>query len=132
MADIAYLYGHPNQQPLVREPSDIKPPEDDEEWTKCFEPQVWPSLSFPSHPLLPPPPSQPHSHTLSFLYFQADAPTDPDLLTPEQLALVVDGPALVHIFGHKDLEALFLQLASIVGALIACRVSPAQKRMIVR
>jgi magnesium-transporting ATPase (P-type) len=53
-------------------------------------------------------------------------------LTPEQLALVVDGPALVHIFGHKDLEALFLQLASIVGALIACRVSPAQKRMIVR
>ena len=62
---------------------------------------------------------------------QSDAPHFKQL-TSDTVALVVDGPALVHIFGDPEYEAMFLRLTSICRSVVACRVSPAQKRMIVR
>ncbi len=62
---------------------------------------------------------------------QMDAPHFKQL-TSDTVALVVDGPALVHIFGVPEYEAMFLRLSSICRSVVACRVSPAQKRMIVR
>jgi magnesium-transporting ATPase (P-type) len=48
------------------------------------------------------------------------------------LALIVDGDTLLKIFGDKQLEKLFLQLGRICRSVIACRVSPEQKRLVVR
>jgi phospholipid-translocating P-type ATPase (flippase) len=62
---------------------------------------------------------------------QNDAPHFKQL-TSDTVALVVDGPALVHIFGDPEYEAMFLRLTSVCRSVVACRVSPAQKRMIVR
>lgn len=67
----------------------------------------------------------------SSLHQQRDAP-DFLSLTSENVALVVDGPAMVHILGVPDYEKMFLRLSSICGSVVACRVSPAQKREIVR
>ena len=39
---------------------------------------------------------------------------------------------MVHILGVPEYEKMFLRLSSICGSVVACRVSPAQKRMIVR
>ena len=51
----------------------------------------------------------------------------------EHLALVVEGAtALEAILGDADLERRFLRLASTCRAVVACRVSPAQKRLIVQ
>jgi len=62
---------------------------------------------------------------------QNDAPHFKQL-TSDTVALVVDGPALVHIFEDPEYEAMFLRLTSVCRSVVACRVSPAQKRMIVR
>lgn len=62
---------------------------------------------------------------------QADAPSLQELQS-DHLALIVDGPALAHIFGDGDMERLLLQIATLCKSVVACRVSPAQKRLIVR
>jgi phospholipid-translocating P-type ATPase (flippase) len=54
-----------------------------------------------------------------------------DDLTLESLALIVDGPSLTHVLGKPDVERLFLQVARLCRSVMACRVSPAQKRLIV-
>jgi phospholipid-translocating P-type ATPase (flippase) len=53
-------------------------------------------------------------------------------LTSDTVALVVDGPALAHVLGDPEYEAMFLRLSSICRSVVACRVSPAQKRLVVR
>jgi len=53
---------------------------------------------------------------------------------PEQLlnlALVVDGPTLTHIFKNKDIALPFLDLAKQCKSVICCRVSPKQKADVV-
>mmetsp|Transcript_21814 Transcript_21814/g.65378 ORF Transcript_21814/g.65378 Transcript_21814/m.65378 type:complete len:1209 (-) Transcript_21814:23-3649(-) len=51
----------------------------------------------------------------------------------EALALVIEGAtALEAILGNKPLERRFLWLASACKTVVACRVSPAQKRLLVR
>ena len=49
----------------------------------------------------------------------------------EHLALVVDGPSLVHILGYPEEEELLLDIGKACKSVIACRVSPAQKALIV-
>jgi len=53
-------------------------------------------------------------------------------LTSDHLGLVVDGPALLEILDDPQIEKMFLQLAQLCRSVIACRVSPLQKRLIVR
>jgi magnesium-transporting ATPase (P-type) len=53
-------------------------------------------------------------------------------LTSDHLALIVDGDTLLKIFGDDEAEALLLTLCRVCKAVIACRVSPEQKRLIVR
>lgn len=55
-----------------------------------------------------------------------------DQLTSDHLALIVDGDTLQKIFGDAESEKLFLALARICKSVIACRVSPEQKRLVVR
>jgi magnesium-transporting ATPase (P-type) len=55
-----------------------------------------------------------------------------DQLTSDHLAVVVDGETLLKIFGDATLEQLFLSLATISKCVLACRVSPEQKRLAVR
>lgn len=62
---------------------------------------------------------------------QNDAPSFKEL-SADTVALVVDGPALMHILGDPEYEAMFLRLSTICRSVVACRVSPAQKRQIVR
>ncbi len=53
-------------------------------------------------------------------------------LTSNDLALVVDGESLNEIFGYREAELAFLALAKMCYSVIACRVSPSQKRLLVR
>ena len=53
-------------------------------------------------------------------------------LTSEHLALVVDGVLLTQILSSVTLRELFLELACMCKAVLACRVSPEQKRLLVR
>ena len=53
-------------------------------------------------------------------------------LESQHMALIIDGPSLAHILGDRELERQLLQLACICKAVIACRVSPSQKALIVR
>ena len=53
-------------------------------------------------------------------------------LTSDHLAVVVDGDTLLKIFGDPTLEELFLTIGSISKCVLACRVSPEQKRLAVR
>ncbi|CAM9918341.1 unnamed protein product, partial [Choristocarpus tenellus] len=50
----------------------------------------------------------------------------------DALALVVDGPSLGHVLGNPDTEQMFLTIGGMCKSVIACRVSPAQKRLLVR
>jgi magnesium-transporting ATPase (P-type) len=65
------------------------------------------------------------------VYVQADAP-ELHKLTSDHLGLIIEGPALVHVFGDGEMERLLLRVAVLCKSVVACRVSPAQKRMIVR
>ena len=53
-------------------------------------------------------------------------------LSSEHLALVVDGVMLTKILSSVTLRSLFLELACMCKAVLACRVSPQQKRLLVR
>ena len=53
-------------------------------------------------------------------------------LESQHMALIIDGPSLTHILGNKEQERNLLQIACICKAVIACRVSPSQKALIVR
>lgn len=55
-----------------------------------------------------------------------------DRITSEHLGLVVDGNTLLNIFGHPENEVIFLTVAKMCKTIIACRVSPEQKRLLVR
>jgi magnesium-transporting ATPase (P-type) len=48
------------------------------------------------------------------------------------MAVVITGLALTHILGKKEMEQAFLTVARCCRAVIACRVSPQQKALIVR
>lgn len=50
----------------------------------------------------------------------------------DHLALIVDGPSLGRIFGDWEMERLLLRVARLCKSVVACRVSPAQKRMLIR
>jgi len=61
-------------------------------------------------------------------------PTAPSLdqVTSDHLALIIDGETLLKILGDKEAESLFLKLGTLCKSVIACRVSPEQKRLVVR
>ncbi len=50
----------------------------------------------------------------------------------DHLALIIDGPALARVFGDWEMELLLLRVATLCKSVVACRVSPAQKRMLIR
>lgn len=50
----------------------------------------------------------------------------------QHLALIVDGDTLLKVFGDSSAERLFFRLAQLCGVVLACRVSPEQKRLMVR
>eukprot|EP00735_Rhodelphis_limneticus_P010030 TRINITY_DN2907_c2_g4::TRINITY_DN2907_c2_g4_i1::g.4143::m.4143 TRINITY_DN2907_c2_g4::TRINITY_DN2907_c2_g4_i1::g.4143 ORF type:complete len:1247 (+),score=388.28,sp/P98200/AT8A2_MOUSE/42.59/0.0,E1-E2_ATPase/PF00122.15/4.7e-16,Hydrolase_like2/PF13246.1/1.9e-13,Hydrolase_like2/PF13246.1/1.5e+04,Hydrolase/PF00702.21/2.8e-06,Hydrolase/PF00702.21/0.00042,HAD/PF12710.2/9.5e+03,HAD/PF12710.2/1.4e-11,Hydrolase_3/PF08282.7/2.8e+03,Hydrolase_3/PF08282.7/0.011 TRINITY_DN2907_c2_g4_i1:61-3741(+) len=62
----------------------------------------------------------------------SDESEELQLFETDHLALIVDGAALAIIFDDQDLKNNFLKLACICKVVIACRVSPAQKALIVR
>jgi magnesium-transporting ATPase (P-type) len=53
-------------------------------------------------------------------------------LSSDRLALVVDGSTLLSIIGDKECEDLFLTITAASKTVIACRVSPEQKRLLVK
>ena len=53
-------------------------------------------------------------------------------LQSDHLALIIDGPALARVFGDWEMERLLLRVATLCKSVVACRVSPAQKRMLIR
>ena len=53
-------------------------------------------------------------------------------ISSEHTALVVDDAALSAILEHPEREARFLRVACSCRAVVACRVSPSQKRLLVR
>lgn len=59
-------------------------------------------------------------------------PIDTKQIQADYLALIVDGDTLMAILGDKINELLFLSVARICKAVIACRVSPQQKRLLCR
>ena len=48
------------------------------------------------------------------------------------IGIIVTGPALTNILGHEDLEHALLTVARCCKAVVACRVSPQQKALIVK
>lgn len=50
----------------------------------------------------------------------------------KNLAFVMEGPALVHVFGKPILEKMLFEVTNSCTAVIACRVSPKQKAQLVR
>ena len=57
-----------------------------------------------------------------------DPQRTPASLASDHLALVVEGAtAMETILGNEELEQRFLKLANVCKAVVACRVSPAQK-----
>ncbi|KAG5185933.1 hypothetical protein JKP88DRAFT_310634 [Tribonema minus] len=63
---------------------------------------------------------------------RSGAESEAPMISSDALAMVVDGASLVHILGHDDKQALFLRVACMCRSVVACRVSPAQKRLLVR
>lgn len=61
-----------------------------------------------------------------------DKNTELSGVTSDRLALVVDGGTLLSLIGDKECEDLFLSIAGTCRTVIACRVSPEQKRLLVR
>eukprot|EP00736_Rhodelphis_marinus_P000457 Rmarinus@m.8664 len=55
-----------------------------------------------------------------------------EMLETDHLALIVDGAALTTILDDTRMKADFLRLACLCKVVVACRVSPAQKALIVR
>ena len=55
-----------------------------------------------------------------------------DELSSDHLSLIIDGETLMGIFGDPINERMFLSIAKVCKAVIACRVSPEQKRMMVK
>eukprot|EP00618_Florenciella_parvula_P035688 CAMPEP_0119475430 /NCGR_PEP_ID=MMETSP1344-20130328/6318_1 /TAXON_ID=236787 /ORGANISM="Florenciella parvula, Strain CCMP2471" /LENGTH=1265 /DNA_ID=CAMNT_0007508957 /DNA_START=65 /DNA_END=3862 /DNA_ORIENTATION=- len=53
-------------------------------------------------------------------------------LKPENLAMVVDGPSLIEILKDDKLRRNLLRVGCCCRAVLACRVSPKQKQMIVK
>eukprot|EP00602_Paraphysomonas_sp_CaronLab_P005224 CAMPEP_0185037446 /NCGR_PEP_ID=MMETSP1103-20130426/31882_1 /TAXON_ID=36769 /ORGANISM="Paraphysomonas bandaiensis, Strain Caron Lab Isolate" /LENGTH=1289 /DNA_ID=CAMNT_0027575425 /DNA_START=341 /DNA_END=4210 /DNA_ORIENTATION=- len=53
-------------------------------------------------------------------------------LTSDHLALIVDGDMLTRLLGDPHAEKLLLILARICKSVLACRVSPEQKRLLVK
>ena len=53
-------------------------------------------------------------------------------LETDQLALIVDGPSLTELLANEQSRHMLLQLGCFCKAVIACRVSPAQKQLIVK
>ena len=53
-------------------------------------------------------------------------------LSSEHLALVVDGVILTTILSSTSLRQVFLEVACMCKSVLACRVSPEQKRLLVR
>jgi phospholipid-transporting ATPase len=53
-------------------------------------------------------------------------------LTSDHLALIVDGDVLTKLLGDVQAERLLLMLGKICKSVLACRVSPEQKRLLVR
>jgi magnesium-transporting ATPase (P-type) len=86
------------------------------------------STSMLPQPLIPfpPPPSSPGRETA------ADAAAYLEDLQSDHLAVIIDGPALARIFGDGEMERLLLRVATLCKSVVACRVSPAQKRMLIR
>jgi magnesium-transporting ATPase (P-type) len=50
----------------------------------------------------------------------------------EELAVVLDGPSLLHVLGRDEAKAKLLAITNSCTAVIACRVSPSQKALIVK
>lgn len=55
-----------------------------------------------------------------------------DELSSDHLSLIVDGETLTGVFGDPVNERMFLSIAKVCKSVIACRVSPEQKRMMVK
>lgn len=75
------------------------------------------------------------SHTEDILHSGELKPsTLPSLesLTSDHLALIVDGDVLTKVLSDSQAERLLLMLAKICKSVLACRVSPEQKRLLVR
>jgi phospholipid-transporting ATPase len=53
-------------------------------------------------------------------------------LTSDHLALIIDGDVLTKLLGDVQAERLLLMLGKICKSVLACRVSPEQKRLLVR
>jgi len=52
-------------------------------------------------------------------------------LESQHMALIMDGPSLAHVLGDKESERMLLNIACICKCVVACRVSPSQKALIV-
>ena len=65
---------------------------------------------------------------------ETDLPEGVDIqqLQSEYLAIIMDGPSLTNVLGDKEAEKLLLKIATMCKAVIACRVSPSQKALIVK
>uniref|UniRef100_A0A7S3NH53 Phospholipid-transporting ATPase n=1 Tax=Aureoumbra lagunensis TaxID=44058 RepID=A0A7S3NH53_9STRA len=62
-----------------------------------------------------------------------EAPHQNDFAMSEHLGLVIEGSTAVEaILGNTELENRLLRIASACRAVVACRVSPAQKRLLVQ
>ena len=48
------------------------------------------------------------------------------------IGIIVTGPSLTHILGHEDAQHALLTVARCCKAVVACRVSPQQKALIVK
>eukprot|EP00953_Heterococcus_sp_UTEX-ZZ885_P041445 21138-Heterococcus_DN1.PRE.1 len=73
------------------------------------------------------------------MYELLNAPETPGYVPPQapestgtEPAFIMEGPALISIFGDTVLEAMLFEVASKCNAVIACRVSPKQKAVLVR
>lgn len=63
---------------------------------------------------------------------QVLAPGEVSAVPKDQLAVIVDGSALDQIFGNVELEAMLFAITSAVGVVVACRVSPKHKSLMVK
>ena len=50
----------------------------------------------------------------------------------KDFAFIMEGPALLHVLGNEALEVLLFETMRACSAVIACRVSPKQKALLVR
>ena len=53
-------------------------------------------------------------------------------LESQHMALIIDGPSLLYVLGDPKAEKMLLSIACLCKAVIACRVSPSQKALMVR